>query len=133
MICILLSIIATVVGSFVTGFILLFFLMVEPVAIFIYTQIPIAKLATIETFLELGLLIYFILTKLFGKRRRNRNFVSFIGILFILALVIPAMYYSFSNPFSLLTNDIPVFGDFYTMIYNFFSNIVNHLEAFFLG
>ena len=52
MICILLSIIATVVGSFATGFIWLFFLMVEPVAIFIYTQIPIAKLATVETFLE---------------------------------------------------------------------------------
>ena len=133
MICFFLGLVTTIIIALLIGFIFAFGFTLGPVFSFIFLHIPLAKLATIETFLELGLLIYFILTKLFGKRRRNRNFVSFIGILFILALVIPSMYYSFSNPFSLLTNDIPVFGDFYTMVYNFFSNIVNHLAAFFLG
>lgn len=133
MICILLSIIATVVGSFATGFILLFFLMVEPVAIFIYTQIPIAKLATVETFLEIGLLINLLLIKMFGQRRRTRNIVSLIGLVIIFALVIPALHFSFSNPFSFLTNDIPIYGDLYRTILKFFINITNHIKEFFLG
>lgn len=133
MICILLSIIATVVGSFATGFIWLFFLMVEPVAIFIYTQIPIAKLATVETFLEMGLLINLLLIKMFGQRRRTRNIVSLIGLVIIFALVIPALHLSFSNPFSFLTNDIPIYGDLYRTILKFFINITNHIKEFFIG
>lgn len=132
MICIFLGLVATNLLALFLGLVFAFIFMVQPVFSFIFLHIPLTKLATVETFLELGLLIYFILTKLFGKRR-NRNFVSFIGILFILALVIPAIYYSFINPFSLSTNNIPIFGDFYRMVYKFFSNIVNHLETFFLG
>lgn len=37
------------------------------------------------------------------------------------------------NPFALLTNDIPIFDDLYTMIFKFFTNIVNHLKNFFIG
>mgnify|MGYP003498963250 FL=1 len=133
MICIFLGLITTLIAALFIGFIVAFGLTVGPVFSFIFLHIPLVKLATIETFLEIGLLINFILTKLFGQRRRNRKFISFIGIVIILTLVILSMYYSFSNPFALLTNDIPIFDDLYTMIFKFFTNIVNHLKNFFIG
>lgn len=133
MICFLVGIFLTYSFSVFLGIIIFTPAMIQVFGYFFFIFIPLAKLATIETFLEIGLLINFILIKLFGQRIRNRNFVSFIGILIILALVIPAMYYSFSNPFALLTNDIPVFDYLYKMVYNFFTNIVNHLKNFFLG
>lgn len=133
MICIFLGLITTLIAALFIGFIVAFGLTLGPVFSFIFLHIPLVKLATIETFLEIGLLINFILTKLFGQRRRNRKFISFIGIVIILTLVILSMYYSFSNPFALLTNDIPIFDDLYTMIFKFFTNIVNHLKNFFLG
>lgn len=133
MICIFLSVIATALISFAVGLLFFAFLMIQPVAGFVFTQIPIAKLATVETFLEIGLLIYLLLTKLFGQRRRNRNIVSFIGLLVIMALVIIAMYYSFSSPVLLLTSDIPVVSDLYMVIFKFFDNVVGHIEGFFLG
>ena len=133
MICIFLGLITTLIAALFIGFIVAFGLTVGPVFSFIFLHIPLVKLATIETFLEIGLLINFILIKLFGQRRRNRKFISFIGIVIILTLVILSMYYSFSNPFALLTNDIPIFDDLYTMIFKFFTNIVNHLKNFFIG
>ena len=129
MICIFLSIIFTIFICFCIGLIIFAFVLIEPVANIIYIGIPLAKLATIETFLELGLLIHFVLNKIFEYSRK----VKIIGIIIILVLVISSIYHSFSSPLTLMFHKIPILSDLYYFVYDFFSNIVNHIKEFFLG
>lgn len=128
MICMFFTLVFTILGGVLLG--LLFFSVVTlPVVFsFFYSQIPIAQLATIETFIEIGLLIYLILTKIF---RRNK-FFKVLGIILIIFLAGIAIYISFRYKI-IWTNDIPVLGDLYTGIYSLFSGILDKLAKFFTG
>lgn len=129
MICILFSIIISLLVSFAMGFIIFFFIMVEPVYNFFFIQIPIVKFATIETFIECGLFIKLLLKIIF----KNNRFIEIIGILLVIGLAITSLYISFNTPLSIVTTDIPIISNLYNYIYRFFSFIVKKISEFYLG
>lgn len=123
----------TLFFTLMSGLFLVFFIFglpIIPVAFsFFYNHIPVAELATIETFIEIGLLIYLILKKVF---RRN-NFFKVLGISLIIFLAGIAIYISVSYSGMIWLNDVPVLGDLYKVVFNFFSGILDKLSKFFTG
>lgn len=129
MICMFFTLVFTILGGWLLGFFFLSVVTIPVVFSFFCSQIPIAELATIETFIEIGLLIYLILTKVF---RRN-NFFKVLGIILIIFLAGIAIYISVSYSGMIWLNDVPVLGDLYKVAFNFFSGILDKLSKFFTG
>lgn len=128
MICMFFTLFFTIAGGWILGFFFLSGVTIPIVFSFFYYHIPIAELATIETFIEIGLLIYLILIKVF---RRNK-FFKVLGIILIIFLAGIAIYISFRYKI-IWAKDIPVLGDLYTGIYGLFSGILDKLLKFFTG
>lgn len=130
MICIILTLIFSVLGGLIIGFVIAAMTTIPVVFSFFNNHIPIAKIATIETFFEAGLIIYFLLNWIL----RKRSIGKIIGILTIIFLVCISVYISFNSRFVMFTaDDIPVLGDVYIIIYKFFSNVMNKISVFFIG
>lgn len=129
MICIFLGLVLTIIGGILVGYVLAAGLTTPVVFNYIFIHLPMTKLATIETFIEMGLIINFIIRR---SCRRN-SFMRVVGILIVIGLGIASSYISFSNPFAFMTTDIPIISDLYYPIWKFFINIVDKLETFFLG
>ena len=84
MFCILLTLVFSVVGGLVIGYVIAALATIPVVFSFFNNHIPIAKFATIETFFEAGLIINFILNWIF----RKRNIGKIIGILTLFAIAL---------------------------------------------
>lgn len=126
MICIFLAIVFSLLGGLVLGYIIAALLTIPVVFSFFFNYIPLAKIATIETFIEIGLIIYLILKKIF---KRNK-FFKVLGIIVIIFLTAMAIYISFR--FKIIwTKDVPILGDLYANIYHFFSGMIDKILDFF--
>lgn len=128
MVCMFITMIFTYLGGIITGLVIAAPLTIPVVFGFLYSQIPIAKLATVETFLEGGLLIYFILTNIFRRKKLIKN-ICIIAVIFLTGI---AFYISFRSKI-VWTQDIPVLGDLYSAIFHFFSGILKKINVFFMG
>ena len=128
MVCLLVTVFLTFVGGLITGLVIAAPLTTPAVFGFLYSQIPIAKLATVETFLEGGLLIYFIFTSIFTRKKFIKN-ICIIAVIFLTGI---AFYISFRSKI-VWTQDIPVLGDLYSAIFHFFSGILKKINVFFTG
>lgn len=128
MVCMFITMIFTYLGGIITGLVIVAPLTIPVVFGFLYSQIPIAKLATVETFLEGGLLIYFILTNIFRRKKFIKN-ICIIAVIFLTGI---AFYISFRSK-TVWTQDIPVLGDLYSAIFHFFSGILKKINVFFMG
>lgn len=128
MFCTLLTLVFSVLGGLVTGCVVAAMLTIPAAFSFFYSQLPLAKFATIETFVEIGLILYLILTRLF---RRNRGIKVF-AIIIIILLSALAIFISFRSKL-ILTYDFPIFGNMYKNIFQFFSGIFKTISDFFTG
>ena len=128
MVCLFITMLFTFSGGIITGLVFSSLLTTPVVFGFLYSQIPIAKLATVETFLEGGLLIYFILTNIFRRKKFIKN-ICIIAVIFLTGM---AFYISFRSKI-VWTQDIPVLGDLYSAIFHFFSGILKKINVFFMG
>ena len=129
MICIFIGFVFTILGGLLLGFVIGAGLTIPVVFSFIFLHLPIVELAIIETFIEIGLVINFLIRLILKKN----SFMKVIGILIVIGLGIASTYISFSNPLAFITTDIPIISDLYHPIWKFFINIVDKLETFFLG
>lgn len=133
MICLLFALLLSLIGAVFLGFFFLAFAMLPATISFFCTYLPLAKLATIETFLEIGLFIYLILTKIF---RRN-TFIKILGILVTVFLTGAAIYMSFNRNggLAILTFNKPlsVLAKVYFHVRHFFLDIIHNLTGFFNG
>ena len=128
MFCILLTLVFSVLGGIVIGYVVAAMSTIPAVFSFFYSQLPLAKFATIETFIEIGLILYLILTRLF---RRNRG-IKIFAIIIIILLSALAIFISFRSKL-ILTYDFPIFGNMYKNIFQFFSGIFRTISDFFTG
>lgn len=130
MICIFLTLILTIFASVIVGLVVFTIGAIPGVFSFFYYSIPIAKLATIETFIEIGIILYFILTRIF---RRNKV-IKIVSILVIIVLAVISIYLSFRFKGKIIFNsDIPIIGNIYDTIYHFFDNNLEKFNNFLHG
>ena len=129
MLCIFFGLFFTILVGLLSGFFVGTGLTTPVVFSFIFHHLPIEKLACIETFIEIGLIINLIIR----HSCRRKSFMRVVGIIIVIGLGIASAYISFSNPLAVITTDIPLISDLYYPIWKFFINIVDKLETFFLG
>lgn len=130
MICMFFTLVFTILGGLFLGLLIVFPLVTIPLVFeFFHSQLPIAELATIETFIEIGLLLYLILTKIFDEN----TFVKVLAIIITIFLAGIAIYISVSYSGMILLNNVPVLGNLYEVVFNFFSGILDKVSHFFTG
>lgn len=128
MICIFLVLIFSLLVGLVLGYVIAAMTTIPIVFSFFYNHIPIVQLATIETFIEIGLIFYLILSMIFKRNKHIKIFKIIIPV-FLAAI---AIYISFRYKI-VWTNDIPLFGNLYATLFKFFSRILESLLRFFTG
>lgn len=124
MICMLSALAFAFVGGLAWGLIV-FAGFTIPLTFSIVLSLPIAKFATIETFIEIGLIIKLILTKIFESNFLNETLGEILGIIIVVLFGAASIYISF-NSNGYLFDVFP-----YSNIYNFFSVIIEHVADFF--
>lgn len=129
MICIFFTLFFTLISGLFLVFFIFGLPLIPLVFSFFYNHIPIAELATIETFIEIGLLLYLILTKIFDEN----TFVKVLAIIITIFLAGIAIYISVSYSGMIWLNNVPVLGNLYEAVFDFFSGILDKLSHFFTG
>lgn len=97
---------------------------------FIFLHLPFVKLVIIETFIEIGIIINFILRHIYDDSQKSK----FIGTSIIILLGLFSFLICFSNDFrTFIIINVPILFDGYSLFYDFVDNIVDKLTEFFIG
>ena len=119
MICIFIGLFFTFLISLLFGFIILTPYVMQGLFSILFIGIPMDNIATIETFIEIGLIINALLWRFF----KYNTFIKILGVLLVIALGVLGYLLGFTD------FDLPIMENLYYHIWRFFHNIINKIEA----